>query len=80
MDPKKANLNMDRPNKVDGPQADEPNKRGTHGTHTAPTWLEVLIKNPDMENPCTLRLTIIEGHLQGRPSPKIRKFDGEFSP
>ena len=40
--------------------------KGTHGTHVAPTWLEVLIKNLDMEKPCTLRPTIIEAHLQGR--------------
>ena len=76
MDPEEANLNMDRPNKVDGPQADGPNKGG----RTILMWLEVLIKNPDMEKPYTLCLTIIEDHLQGRPSWKIQKFDGEFSP
>ena len=55
---------MDRPNKVDEPQADGPNKGG----RTILMWLEVLIKNPDMEKPYTLCLTIIEDHLQGRPS------------
>ena len=67
---------MDEPNKGDGPQVDEPNKGG----RMVLTWLEVLIKNPDMEKPCTLHPTIIDGHLQGRPSRKIRKFDREFSP
>ena len=67
---------MDGPNKWDGPQTDEPNKGG----RIVLMWLEVPIKNPDMEKPCTLRPTLIEGHLQGRPSRKIRKFDGEFSP
>ena len=58
------NLNMDEPNKRDRPQADEPNKGG----RMVLMWLEVHIKNPNMEKPCTLRPTIIEGNLQGRPS------------
>ena len=54
MDPEEANLNMDGPNRGDRPPTNEPNRGGR-------MVLEVLIKNPDMEKPCTRRLTIIEG-------------------
>ena len=67
------------PTKGTDPKRKEPingDARYSRGSHLAGSAHE----NPDMESPCTLRLTIIKGHLQGRPSQKIRKFDGEFSP